>query len=63
MPYTKEQIKNMCNQYGIDITQCLYDIEQIQQHRFIKNKSLIAKIMSDAEKLIKDKGIINETGN
>lgn len=65
MQYTREQIKKLCDTCGIDINQCLKDIDVIINSNTcnLKNKSQITKLMFDAEQLIKNKGLINETSH
>lgn len=64
---TKDELRKMCESYGIEINQCLRDIDKINMEiisaKLSKKEILkLSSIMSKAEDVIKEQGIIaNET--
>lgn len=61
---TKDEIKQMCDKYNINIDHCLNDIDIINSicskygQLSDRNKKNITNLISKAESLIKDKGLI-----
>lgn len=67
MSKSRDEICRLSSQYGIDLKQCLSDIDCINDRlkKFNisdKDKSKISTIMQNAEELIKRKGL-HETTN
>lgn len=60
---SKEEIKKLCESYGIEIGQCLKDIDfinfEILTNRLSKKDIVkLSSIMATAENTIKEKGLI-----
>lgn len=60
---SKEEIKKLCESHGIEITQCLKDIDfinfEILSNRLSKKDiNKLSSIMHNAEEIVKEKGII-----